>query len=202
MDTSGDQQFPAMRRLSIATAHAFLLVYAATSAPSFLSVKKCFEEIREQRADYQVSFCCTVLIQMNAHTFAPLNLIIKRIAHSNGSFSNKQLVWSRYKEKRRNKMKKEKTHRETEKYQQLKQQTNDEKQESSHHPKTFWYSLKFMIFVSFSVFFSLSLTHEKTNPFYGRDIRSELTIYLNILYFLMDSFNGTFFRCGSRNWIP
>ncbi|XP_055310001.1 GTP-binding protein Di-Ras2 [Sitodiplosis mosellana] len=53
LDTSGDQQFPAMRRLSIATAHAFMLVYASTSAPSFLSVKKCFEEIREQRADYQ-----------------------------------------------------------------------------------------------------------------------------------------------------
>ncbi|XP_031641013.1 GTP-binding protein Di-Ras2 [Contarinia nasturtii] len=53
LDTSGDQQFPAMRRLSIATAHAFMLVYASTSASSFLSVKKCFEEIREQRADYQ-----------------------------------------------------------------------------------------------------------------------------------------------------
>lgn len=54
MDTSGDQQFPAMRRLSIATAHAFLLVYATTSGPSFLSIKKCMEELREQRADYQV----------------------------------------------------------------------------------------------------------------------------------------------------
>jgi GTPase SAR1 family protein len=46
-------QFPAMRRLSIATAHAFLLVYATTSAPSFDSIKSCFEEVREQRADYQ-----------------------------------------------------------------------------------------------------------------------------------------------------
>lgn len=54
LDTSGDQQFPAMRRLSIATAHAFLLVYSTTSGPSFSSIKKCFEEIREQRADYQV----------------------------------------------------------------------------------------------------------------------------------------------------
>ncbi|XP_055379914.1 GTP-binding protein Di-Ras2 isoform X2 [Condylostylus longicornis] len=53
LDTSGDMQFPAMRRLSIATAHAFLLVYATTSAQSFLSVKQCFEEIREQRADFQ-----------------------------------------------------------------------------------------------------------------------------------------------------
>lgn len=57
MDTSGDMQFPAMRRLSIATAHAFLLVYATTSAPSFGCVKQCFEEIREQRADFQVCEC-------------------------------------------------------------------------------------------------------------------------------------------------
>ncbi|PSN43627.1 hypothetical protein C0J52_15025 [Blattella germanica] len=53
LDTAGDMQFPAMRRLSIATAHAFLLVYATTSAPSFESVKRCFEEVREQRADFQ-----------------------------------------------------------------------------------------------------------------------------------------------------
>lgn len=58
LDTSGDMQFPAMRRLSIATAHAFMLVYATTSAPSFQCVKQCFEEIREQRADFQVSSLC------------------------------------------------------------------------------------------------------------------------------------------------
>uniref|UniRef100_A0A1B0GNW7 Uncharacterized protein n=1 Tax=Phlebotomus papatasi TaxID=29031 RepID=A0A1B0GNW7_PHLPP len=46
-------QFPAMRRLCIATANAFLLVYATTSAPSFGCVKQCFDEIREQRADFQ-----------------------------------------------------------------------------------------------------------------------------------------------------
>lgn len=55
LDTSGDMQFPAMRRLSVATAHAFLLVYATTSAPSFSCIKQCFEEIREQRPDYQVN---------------------------------------------------------------------------------------------------------------------------------------------------
>ncbi|KAI9583538.1 hypothetical protein GQX74_005286 [Glossina fuscipes] len=53
LDTSGDMQFPAMRRLSIATAHAFMLVYAITSGQSFQCVKQCFEEIREQRADFQ-----------------------------------------------------------------------------------------------------------------------------------------------------
>ncbi|XP_046602037.1 GTP-binding protein Di-Ras2 isoform X1 [Neodiprion lecontei] len=53
LDTAGDLQFPAMRRLSIATAHAFLLVYASTSQPSFECVKRCFEEVREQRSDFQ-----------------------------------------------------------------------------------------------------------------------------------------------------
>lgn len=53
LDTAGDMQFPAMRRLSIATANAFLLVYAVTSTPSFICIKQCFEEIREQRADFQ-----------------------------------------------------------------------------------------------------------------------------------------------------
>ncbi|XP_049818706.1 GTP-binding protein Di-Ras2 [Aethina tumida] len=53
LDTAGDMQFPAMRKLCIATAHAFLLVYAVTSAPSFDAIKQCFEEIKEQRADFQ-----------------------------------------------------------------------------------------------------------------------------------------------------
>lgn len=53
LDTAGDLQFPAMRRLCIATAHAFLLVYAVTSKASLDSVKRCLDEVREQRADFQ-----------------------------------------------------------------------------------------------------------------------------------------------------
>ncbi|XP_046993598.1 GTP-binding protein Di-Ras1 [Schistocerca americana] len=53
LDTAGDMQFPAMRRLSIATAHAFLLVYAVTSSASFATVKRCLQEVREQRPDFQ-----------------------------------------------------------------------------------------------------------------------------------------------------
>ncbi|KAG8250476.1 hypothetical protein J6590_100721 [Homalodisca vitripennis] len=53
LDTCGDIQFPAMRRLSIATAHAFLFVYSITSSESYEQVKCCMEEVREQRPDYQ-----------------------------------------------------------------------------------------------------------------------------------------------------
>ncbi|XP_013792222.1 GTP-binding protein Di-Ras2-like [Limulus polyphemus] len=52
LDTAGDNQFPAMRRLSIANAQAFLLVYSVNSNGSFEELKKCFGEIREQRSDF------------------------------------------------------------------------------------------------------------------------------------------------------
>jgi GTPase SAR1 family protein len=40
-----------MRRLSIATTHAFLLVYAVDDPESFETLKTCFEEIRTARPD-------------------------------------------------------------------------------------------------------------------------------------------------------
>ncbi|CAL8129436.1 unnamed protein product [Orchesella dallaii] len=53
LDTAGDLQFPAMRRLSIATAHAFLIVYSVSSRESFELAKIFFDEIQEQRGDFQ-----------------------------------------------------------------------------------------------------------------------------------------------------
>ena len=40
-------------RLSIASAHGFLLVYSVTDPLSFVTVKHRFEEIKEQRSDFQ-----------------------------------------------------------------------------------------------------------------------------------------------------
>lgn len=52
LDTSGNMEFPAMRRLSISTAHAFLIVYAVDDLESFEEARRLWEEIKEQRADY------------------------------------------------------------------------------------------------------------------------------------------------------
>ncbi|XP_023221435.1 ras-related protein Rap-1b-like [Centruroides sculpturatus] len=53
VDTAGDLQFPAMRRLSIANAQAVLLIYSIEDPSSFDMMKQCFEEVREQKPDYQ-----------------------------------------------------------------------------------------------------------------------------------------------------
>ncbi|WAQ96532.1 RASD1-like protein [Mya arenaria] len=49
LDTSGSHQFPAMRKLAIATGDAFLFVFSANNPESFETVKQLRDEIREQK---------------------------------------------------------------------------------------------------------------------------------------------------------
>lgn len=49
LDTSGSFQFPAMRKLAIATGDAFVLVYSVNSPETFETVKQLREEIKEHK---------------------------------------------------------------------------------------------------------------------------------------------------------
>jgi len=60
LDTAGDLVFPAMRRLSISTGHAFLLVFAIDNSNSFEEIKILWEQIKEQREKYQDMPCVVV----------------------------------------------------------------------------------------------------------------------------------------------
>ncbi|CAF0814067.1 unnamed protein product [Rotaria sp. Silwood1] len=52
LDTAGNMEFPAMRRLSIATSHAFILVYSVDNMSSFEEIRHIIEQIKEQRTNY------------------------------------------------------------------------------------------------------------------------------------------------------
>ena len=60
LDTAGNLVFPAMRRLSISTAHGFVLVYSITDYNSFLEVKQLWEQIKELRTNYQDLPCAII----------------------------------------------------------------------------------------------------------------------------------------------
>ncbi|XP_071040066.1 GTP-binding protein Di-Ras2 isoform X2 [Parasteatoda tepidariorum] len=49
-DTTGSHQFPAMQRLNISKGHAFILVYAVTSAQSLEELRPIFEVIQEVKS--------------------------------------------------------------------------------------------------------------------------------------------------------
>lgn len=53
LDTSGSMQFPAMRRLSLTTGSAFLMVYAIDDENSYEVLKMCMQELQEVRPDFQ-----------------------------------------------------------------------------------------------------------------------------------------------------
>ncbi|KAG0422182.1 hypothetical protein HPB47_001978 [Ixodes persulcatus] len=53
MTLKATTSFPPCGGCPIANGHAFLLVYSLDSLASFRHVKQCFEEIREQKADFQ-----------------------------------------------------------------------------------------------------------------------------------------------------
>ena len=60
LDTAGNLAFPAMRRLSITTAHGFLLVYSITDLDSFRELTQIWEQIKEMRANYEQLPCVVV----------------------------------------------------------------------------------------------------------------------------------------------
>lgn len=60
LDTAGKLVFPAMRRLSITTAHAFVLVYSVTNPETFEEVKRLWEQIKEVRSNYEDIPCVIV----------------------------------------------------------------------------------------------------------------------------------------------
>ena len=60
LDTAGNNEFPVMRKLSITTGHAFVLVYSITSEKSFEEMKKIWEQIKEERSNYQELPCVIV----------------------------------------------------------------------------------------------------------------------------------------------
>ncbi|OWF51382.1 dexamethasone-induced Ras-related protein 1-like [Mizuhopecten yessoensis] len=60
LDTSGSIEFPAMRRLAIQKANAFVLVFAIDSKESFAEVKRTWREIKTSRNDQKDAPCIVI----------------------------------------------------------------------------------------------------------------------------------------------
>ncbi|XP_063718090.1 uncharacterized protein LOC134845142 [Symsagittifera roscoffensis] len=61
LDTAGELQFPAMRRLSISSAHGFLLIYEVTQPNSLELLKHTITEIQQERGE-DLKLLPTVLV--------------------------------------------------------------------------------------------------------------------------------------------
>lgn len=69
LDTSGSLPFPAMRRLAIQNAHAFMLVYSVDSEESFVHMKNTWSEIKLAREDYKTLPCIIIGTKMDLENY-------------------------------------------------------------------------------------------------------------------------------------
>lgn len=60
LDTAGSIAFPAMRRLAITNARAFVLVYTITDRNSYIEMQELWQEIKTERYDYRIVPCVVV----------------------------------------------------------------------------------------------------------------------------------------------
>ncbi|XP_060085859.1 dexamethasone-induced Ras-related protein 1-like [Ylistrum balloti] len=69
LDTSGSIAFPAMRRLEIQKATAFLLVFSIDNEDSFDEMKRTWQEIKTSRSDHKDIPCIVIANKMDKENF-------------------------------------------------------------------------------------------------------------------------------------